>query len=57
MCAHNWDEYTDAEEHIMDSRSDSASRHIVHLCFEIQTSCYQRNASHAKNETGDELKI
>lgn len=42
---------------IMDSGSDSASRHSVHLCFEIWTSCYQRDASHAKNETRDELKI
>lgn len=55
---YSWVEaYTDGEEHIMDSGSDNASRRSVHLCFEIQTGCYQRDASHAKNETGDELKI
>lgn len=42
---------------IMDSGSDSSSRHSIHLCFEIWTSCYQRDASHTKNETRDELKI
>lgn len=57
-CAHTTGlNHTSGEEHIMDSGSDSASRYIVHLCFEIQTSCYQRYASHGKNETGDELKI